>query len=158
MICPYTWLALKAQLAVCITAHTPSRPDFEMFSTMWIPCTLPLLEHVLCLHSCRDFLVANFLPIAFLIALVFALAYPVPGRFLVNLKAFGVHIVQASKRCVHHAQHVASVLDALSGTGVAGRQIHQAGHAWISMMLVTATRTHKPSARGMPVPGLQGCT
>ncbi|GIL46904.1 hypothetical protein Vafri_3772 [Volvox africanus] len=47
------------------------------------------------LGKVQDFVVENYLPIAFAVALTFALAYPVPGRFLVNIVvAKNVHIIQ----------------------------------------------------------------
>ncbi|GIL70758.1 hypothetical protein Vretimale_3844 [Volvox reticuliferus] len=47
------------------------------------------------LEKVQDFVVENYLPIAFAVALTFALAYPVPGRFLVNIVvAKNVHIIQ----------------------------------------------------------------
>ncbi|KAG2439236.1 hypothetical protein HXX76_004598 [Chlamydomonas incerta] len=43
----------------------------------------------------QDFVVENYLVIAFAIAVTFALAYPVPGRFLVNIVVLdNVHIIQ----------------------------------------------------------------
>ncbi|KXZ41843.1 hypothetical protein GPECTOR_263g673 [Gonium pectorale] len=47
------------------------------------------------LERVQTFVVENYLPIAFAVALTFALAYPVPGRFLVNIVVLdNVHIVQ----------------------------------------------------------------
>ncbi|EFJ40825.1 hypothetical protein VOLCADRAFT_99308 [Volvox carteri f. nagariensis] len=47
------------------------------------------------LQNVQTFVVENYLPIAFAVALTFALAYPVPGRFLVNIVvANNVHIIQ----------------------------------------------------------------
>ncbi|GLC37781.1 hypothetical protein PLESTM_000647600 [Pleodorina starrii] len=47
------------------------------------------------LEKIQAFVVENYLPIAFAVALTFALAYPVPGRFLVNIVVAGnVHIIQ----------------------------------------------------------------
>ena len=40
-------------------------------------------------------MIKHYLPLAFLVAIIFALAYPVPGRFLVHQTILGdVHIVQ----------------------------------------------------------------
>lgn len=61
-----------------------------------LPCLRLLRLHpILVLLSCRGFTVRNFLPLAFLVALVFALAYPVPGRFLADITVLGdIRIVQ----------------------------------------------------------------
>ncbi|PNH05789.1 putative sodium/metabolite cotransporter BASS4, chloroplastic [Tetrabaena socialis] len=47
--------------------------------------------------TCRTFVVENYLPLAFAVALTWALAWPVPGRFLVRIVVAGnVHIIQAA--------------------------------------------------------------
>lgn len=63
------------------------RADARLLS--WNCCT------ALCMQKRRAFVVENYLPIAFAVALTFALAYPVPGTFLVRITVAGnVHIIQ----------------------------------------------------------------
>ncbi len=51
-------------------------------------------------------MVENYLPIAFAVAVTFALAYPVPGRFLVNIVVAGnVHIIQVRLRVGQRRGH-----------------------------------------------------
>ncbi|KAG2453576.1 hypothetical protein HYH02_001794 [Chlamydomonas schloesseri] len=76
----------KGTAAAAVVADAPEtlkpKPTFRERWAVWWP-------------KIQDFIVENYLVIAFAVALTFALAYPVPGSYLVRITVLGnVHIIQ----------------------------------------------------------------
>lgn len=84
----------------------------------------------------QDFVVANYLPIAFAIALTIALAWPAPGSAVVNVKVLGnVHIIQEINiGIVFFISGLA--LDTKALKAVKGSKL-AVGYGFVSILLIT---------------------
>jgi hypothetical protein len=61
---------------------------------VWVPARRLGAQHLLTsrCRASRAFVVKHFLPLSFAVATVWALAWPTPGKFLVELMVSGKHV------------------------------------------------------------------